>query len=176
MKFLEKVWDALGLYEHVETVEEDIENEPAPTPVPVAAKPFQRSVPKPAVAPPTAQEPQAQPTWLARKSAPAPANNLVSLPVANKQIKVVVMAPKQFDDAQPISDHIRSGKPVVVNFEGIDPEVMKRIIDFISGTVYAINGNIQLVGKNMMICAPNNVDIDANKDFFIGKDFKPWKD
>ncbi len=163
MKFLEKIWDTLGLYEHVE-VEEEAQAE---------TKPSQQYTARP----PSPPAPPETPSW-SRKAAASNSNNnnLVSLPVSNKQIKVMVVTPKVFDDAQSIADHIRAAKPVVVNFEGTEPDVMKRIIDFISGTVYALSGNIQLVGNNIMVCAPSNVDIDANKDFFAGKDFKPWKD
>ncbi len=157
MKFLEKIWDALGLYEHVEVPEEDEIKEPLTT---------QKKAPLATAA--------SESSW-ARKRTPE-SNNLVSLPVTNKQIKVMVVAPKSFDDAQSIADHIRAAKPVVVNFEETAPDVMKRIIDFISGTVYALNGSIQLVGNNIMVCAPSNVDIDANKELLSGKDFRPWKE
>lgn len=153
MKILEKVWDTLGLYEYVDEEEETR-----------APEPQYRSVIRPV---PTAYE-EAN---MVKKAS----NNVVSLPVTNKQIKVMVVTPKVFDDAQAIADHIRSSKPVVVNFENTGIDVMKRIIDFISGTVYALNGSIKLVGNNIMICAPSNVDIDENQMFASDKEFSLWK-
>lgn len=58
-----------------------------------------------------------------------------------------------FDDAQQVADHIRNHKPVVVNFENTSSDIAKRIIDFISGTTYALSGDIKKVGK-MYLCVP----------------------
>lgn len=102
-----------------------------------------------------------------RKAAAAP-NNVVSLPAngaanaaagAGKQIKVMVVEPGSFDDVQHVADYLKNRKPVVVNFEGTDNEVAKRMIDFISGTTYALGGSIQKVGHHIFLCAPANVDV-----------------
>lgn len=85
----------------------------------------------------------------------------LSLPYENKQINVVVIEPANFDDSQKIADYLRGSQPVVVNFEGIDNVVAKRMTDFISGTIYALNGSMKKMGRNILICAPKNVDIDA---------------
>ncbi|MDU4959841.1 MAG: cell division protein SepF [Sporomusaceae bacterium] len=86
-------------------------------------------------------------------------NNLVNLNNSQKPIKVIVVEPHSFDDAQQISDHLKNRKPVVVNFENTDKEIAKRMVDFISGTTYALNGNIQKIGNNIFFCVPSNVDI-----------------
>lgn len=87
-------------------------------------------------------------------------NNLVNLPTAQpKQVKVMIVEPFSFDDAQNVADHLKNRKPVVVNLENTDREVAKRIIDFISGTTYAVSGSIQKVGNNIFLCAPNNIDV-----------------
>ncbi len=76
--------------------------------------------------------------------------NLVNLPTAApKQVKVMVVEPFAFDDAQHVADHLRNRKPVVINLENTDKEVAKRMIDFISGTTYAVNGTIQKIGNNI---------------------------
>lgn len=69
------------------------------------------------------------------------------------QMKVMVIEPVSFDDAQQVADHIRNHKPVVVNFENTNGDIAKRIIDFISGTTYALSGDIKKVGKNVFMCA-----------------------
>lgn len=87
-------------------------------------------------------------------------SNLVNLPtVQPKQVKVMIVEPFAFDDAQNVADHLKNRKPVVVNLENTDREVAKRIIDFISGTTYAISGSIQKIGNNIFLCAPNNIDV-----------------
>ncbi len=102
-------------------------------------------------------------------------SNVVNLPTAQKQMRVMVVEPFSFDDAQHIADHLKNRKPVVVNFENCDKEVAKRMIDFVSGTTYALGGNIQKIGNNIFLCAPNNVDITYSPQEDHGdKEFLPW--
>lgn len=102
-------------------------------------------------------------------------NNLVNLSNAQKPIKVIVVEPFSFDDAQHIADHLKNRKPVVVNFENTDKEIAKRMIDFISGTTYALSGNIQKIGNNIFFCAPNNVDISySGRDDSNDKSVLSW--
>ena len=82
----------------------------------------------------------------------------------NNQLKVMVIEPVSFDDAQQVADHIRNHKPVVVNFENTSSDIAKRIIDFISGTTYALSGDIKKVGKNVFLCAPNNVSVNFTEE------------
>lgn len=116
-----------------------------------------------------------------RHRKPMSAGNVVNLHTVNnnsnaaKQIKVMVVEPLSFDDAQNVADHLKNKKPVVVNFENTDQEIAKRIIDFISGTTYALAGNIQKVGNNIFLCAPSNVDVSysAHEDS-AEKVVMPW--
>jgi cell division inhibitor SepF len=102
-------------------------------------------------------------------------NNVVNLPTAQKQMKVMVVEPFSFDDAQHVADHLRNRKPVVVNLENTEKEVAKRMIDFISGTTYAVNGTIQKIGHNIFLCAPNNVDVSySSREEGQDKSFLPW--
>lgn len=79
--------------------------------------------------------------------------------MAAYHVKVVVVEPKSFDDSQEIANCLREKRPVIINIENTDPEVAKRIIDFASGTAYALNGDIKKVGKTVFLCAPNNVNV-----------------
>jgi len=102
-------------------------------------------------------------------------NNIVNLPTAQKQMKVMVVEPFAFDDAQHVADHLKNRKPVVVNFENCDKEVAKRMIDFISGTTYALAGSIQKIGNNIFLCAPANVDVAYSPhEEGADKEFLPW--
>lgn len=142
MKFMEKVWGSLGLFEPVETVEEEQQR-------------------------PRQEEPESK----GKKG-----GNIVNLPTAQpKQMKVMVVEPFVFDDAQHVADHLKNRKPVVINLENTDKEVAKRMIDFISGTTYALGGSIQKIGNNIFLCAPNNVDVAYNsREESLERTILPW--
>ena len=89
-------------------------------------------------------------------------NNVVSLQHAKEQVKMVLVEPRAYDEVQEIADHLRSRRPVLINLQRVGPEQAKRIIDFLSGTVYAINGDIQKVGINIFMCAPDNVTVQGS--------------
>lgn len=102
-------------------------------------------------------------------------DKLISMPLATKQVRVVVIEPVNFDDAQKVADYLRKNQPVVINFEDTDSDVMKRIIDFISGTVYALNGSLKKIGRSILVCAPQNVDIDAENTSYVDRgNTTPW--
>jgi len=92
-----------------------------------------------------------------------------------RQMNVIVIEPLSFDDAQQVADYLKNKKPVVVNFENTDSEVAKRIIDFISGTTYALSGDIKKVGNNVFLCAPSNVDVTyTQQDNKASDTDMPW--
>ncbi len=99
----------------------------------------------------------------------------LNLPVANKLITVVVLEPVDFNDSQKIADYLRSNQPVVVNFANTENVVAKRMTDFISGTVYAVNGSMKKLGRNILVCAPKNVDIDAGEPVVEERGNNPWE-
>ena len=68
------------------------------------------------------------------------------------------------DDAQTVANCLRDKIPVIINFENTSTEDAKRIIDFISGTTYALNGEIKKVSQNVFVCAPNNVTVTYTED------------
>lgn len=78
-----------------------------------------------------------------------------------KQMKVVVMEPGSFEESQSIADQLKNRRPVIVNLENAERNLAKRIVDFISGTTYALNGNMQKVGNGIFLFVPNNVDISG---------------
>jgi cell division inhibitor SepF len=94
---------------------------------------------------------------------------------ASSQFKVVIMQPDNIDDAQMIVDHLRTKKPVVVNLEEVEKDPAQRIVDFLSGAVYALDGNIQKVSAGIFLIAPNNVDImgEFNEEL-KNKGVFPW--
>lgn len=88
----------------------------------------------------------------------------ITLPVENKIINVVILEPVDFNDSQKVADYLRRNQPVVVNFTNTDPVVAKRMSDYISGTIYALNGGMKKLGRSILVCAPKNVDIDAGTE------------
>lgn len=91
-----------------------------------------------------------------------PPNNIVSLQSVQKSSKVILLEPRAYGDAQEVADHLNNKRAVVVNLQRIQRDQGKRIVDFLSGTVYAINGDIQKVGTDIFLCTPSNVDVSGN--------------
>ena len=89
-------------------------------------------------------------------------------------MKVVVIEPRSFDDVQQVANCLREKKPVVINFENTDADDAKRIIDFISGTTYALAGDIKKVGRNVFLCAPSNVNVAYTQEHSAGPMDLPW--
>ncbi|RSK26954.1 cell division protein SepF [Bacillus sp. HMF5848] len=87
--------------------------------------------------------------------------NVVSLQSVTKSSKVILIEPRAYSDAQDIADHLKNRRSVVVNLQRISHDQAKRIVDFLSGTVYAIGGDIQRVGLNIFLCTPDNVDVQG---------------
>lgn len=86
---------------------------------------------------------------------------IVNMPSSNT-MKMIVFQPVSYEDTQSIIDNLKSRKPVVANLENLDVEVAQRVLDFMSGAVYAINGTIQKVSRCIFVLAPNNVDVMGN--------------
>ena len=85
-------------------------------------------------------------------------SKVVNLSDAN-QLKLVVMQPNSFDDAQDVCDHLKEKKPVVINLEYADKDTARRLIDFLSGAVYGVDGHIEKVSTSIFLLVPYNVDI-----------------
>lgn len=110
-------------------------------------------------------------------SLPRPDNVVNISTAANSKfsrMKVVVIEPRSFDDVQQVANCLKEKKPVVINFENTDAEDAKRIIDFISGTTYALAGDIKKVGRNVFLCAPSNVNVAYTQDRSTGPMDLPW--
>ena len=84
--------------------------------------------------------------------------------VAAYRMNVVVIEPQSFDDAQQVAINLQKKKPVVLNFENTEKSVANRIIDFVSGTTYALNGDIKKISNNVILCAPSNVNVSYSEE------------
>ena len=91
--------------------------------------------------------------------------------------KMVLFEPRAYSESQQIADYLKKRNAVVVNLKRVTPDQAKRIVDFLSGTLYAINGGLQKLGTGIFLCTPNNVDVegsisDESKEKNIKKDIK----
>jgi cell division inhibitor SepF len=93
--------------------------------------------------------------------------NVVSLQSVQKSSKVILVEPRVYAEAQEIADHLKNRRSVLVNLQRIQHDQAKRIVDFLSGTVYAIGGDIQRVGMNIFLCTPDNVEVSGNISEFL---------
>ena len=90
--------------------------------------------------------------------------------------KMILLEPRAYSEAQQIADHLKKRNTVVVNLKRVTSDQAKRIMDFLSGTIYAIKGNIQKIGSGIFLCTPNNINVqgkitdDTDKDKDKDKD------
>jgi len=98
--------------------------------------------------------------------------NVVSLQSVQKSSKVILFEPRVYAEAQEIADHIVNRRAVVVNLQRIQHDQAVRIVDFLSGAVYAIGGDIQKIGLDIFLCTPDNVEVSGNiSDIIAENDF-----
>jgi cell division inhibitor SepF len=78
-------------------------------------------------------------------------------------VRVHLVIPKSFNDAQQIADKFKDSIPVVLNLQGIDSDLSKRLIDFASGLTYALDGGMQRIADKVFMLTPRNVEISAEE-------------
>jgi cell division inhibitor SepF len=78
-------------------------------------------------------------------------------------VRVHLVLPRSFNDAQQIADKFKDGVPVILNLQGADGELSKRLIDFASGLTYALNGGMQRVADKVFLLTPRNVEVSAEE-------------
>jgi cell division inhibitor SepF len=81
---------------------------------------------------------------------------------STKSSKVILVEPRTYSESTDIADQLKNRRAVVVNLQRIDSEQGRQIVDFLSGTVYAIGGDIQKIGSSIFLCTPDNVEVSGN--------------
>ena len=76
--------------------------------------------------------------------------------------KMILLEPRAYSESQQIADHLKKRNTVVVNMKRVTPDQAKRIVDFLSGTVYAIGGDLQKIGGGIFLCTPKNINVEGN--------------
>jgi len=98
-----------------------------------------------------AREAQAVPSIRRLEAAPSP------------NVRVHLILPRSFNDAQQIADRFKDGVPVILNLQATDQELSKRLIDFASGLTYALSGGMQRVADKVFLLTPRNVEVSAEE-------------
>ena len=93
------------------------------------------------------------------------ASTRVLRPVENGRagVQVHLVVPKSFNDAQQIADQFKDAVPVILNLQGTDTELSKRLIDFASGLTYALDGGMQRIADKVFLLTPRNVEVSAEE-------------
>ena len=104
---------------------------------------------------PAAQREEPRPARLRRVDTPSPAGP------APASVHLVI--PRSFNDAQQIADKYKESIPVILNLQGSDAELSKRLIDFASGLTYALEGGMQRVADKVFLLTPRNVQVSAEE-------------
>lgn len=104
---------------------------------------------------------------------PANANSNTNTSTSSKSSKVILVEPHAYSEATEIADHLKNRRAVVVNLQRIDNDLGRQIIDFLSGAVYIIGGDIQKIGANIFLCTPDNVEVSGNITDLIPEQVNP---
>lgn len=86
--------------------------------------------------------------------------------------KMILLEPRAYSESQQIADHLKNRNSVVVNLKRVTSDQAKRIIDFLSGCIYAIGGSMEKIGIGIYLCTPKNVSVQGK----ITEDNKNEKD
>ena len=92
-------------------------------------------------------------------AAPAPSFNGQVLSMGSGKQEVVLFHAKTFDDAAKASDELRRKKAVILNMENVDKALTRRVVDFLSGSVYALDGSVKKIAQSTYLFCPHNMDV-----------------
>jgi|LGOV01.1.fsa_nt_gb cell division inhibitor SepF len=97
---------------------------------------------------------------------------VVSMNNDENKVNVTIIKPEDFNDSANVVNNLKSEKPVIINLESLDIDVARKIFDFCSGALYALNGKIFKISKNIFLLAPENVDISGNLNKSVESDYE----
>lgn len=92
--------------------------------------------------------------------------------------KMILFEPRAYSEAQQIAEYLKERNTVVVNLKRVTPDQAKRIVDFLSGTIFSIGGDLQKLGGGIFLCTPNNINVEGKitEDATIVKEIKKNKE
>jgi cell division inhibitor SepF len=96
-------------------------------------------------------------TGVLRPVGPRPANG------RSEEVRVHLVVPKSFNDAQDVADKFKDSIPVIINLQGSETDLSKRLIDFASGLTYALDGGMQRIADKVFLLTPRNVELSSEE-------------
>ncbi|MFM7617504.1 MAG: cell division protein SepF [Actinomycetes bacterium] len=140
---------------------DEVEDEPEP----VIAPPRRERMVRPAAAPSGTVRTVDASTPPTVATPVVDATKPIIRPVAASSARVHVVEPRGFNDAQEVGDRLKAGQPVIINLQGIDNDLKRRLIDFSSGLTYAISGTMSRVSDQVFLLTPSNTEVsDEEKE------------
>ncbi|MCX7773577.1 MAG: cell division protein SepF [Clostridia bacterium] len=93
----------------------------------------------------------------------------------NNNLKVVILSPQNILETRELCDHLKSNKPIIMNVEGLDTPLAQRMVDFLSGAVYCLDGDIQKISTGIFLATPASIEITGDlKDEMRNKGVFSW--
>jgi cell division inhibitor SepF len=92
-----------------------------------------------------------------------PSGGTATAPRNGRDVRVHLVIPKSFNDAQDVADKFKDTIPVILNLQGSDTDLSKRLIDFASGLTYALDGGMQRIADKVFLLTPRNVEVSAEE-------------
>lgn len=86
-------------------------------------------------------------------------SKVVPIHTSQNRSKIVILKPKCFSNSTAVADELKKRRPVVIDVGALDPDEARRVVDFIAGTVYGVDGNMQKVSGGIFLATPSQVDI-----------------
>lgn len=108
------------------------------------------------------EEEQAKTTSMFEKPKSTKTSDAVKALSANKDSHLVLFEPRAYSDTQEIAIYLKQKRAAVVNLHRLQKEQSKRVIDFLSGVIFAIEGDIQQIGPKIFLCTPKNIGVSGN--------------
>ncbi len=107
-------------------------------------------------------------------SVPSRRGRIVDIRTAS-QVKMVIFQPTTFDQTTEICDNLKNRKPVIINLEKLERETARRILDFLSGAVYGLDGDLYKISGGIFVAAPSNVEISEDLKDELNRDRMAFK-
>lgn len=99
-------------------------------------------------------------------------SKVVSMNNDENKVNMTIIKPENFNDSANVVNNLKNEKPVIINLESLDIDAARKIFDFCSGALYALNGKIFKISKNIFLLAPENTDISGNLNKSVESDYE----
>ena len=117
-----------------------------------------------------AEETQPKTTSMFEKPKSTKTSDAVRALSANKDSHLVLFEPRAYSETQEIATYLKQKRAAVVNLHRLQKEQSKRVIDFLSGVIFAIEGDIQQIGPRIFLCTPKNIGVSGNITMDLSED------